>query len=473
VKRLAVLVAVLSSCKSSHKEQTPPTPPAGSAAGSNQVAVAPSDAADPWAKVDAAPDTPELRKKRAEAALARVAAIQPKLAKIRGLDFKQPVPTEYQLTDDFRTFLRKEIKKDLPPDKAAAESAAYLHLGLFKKPVDLAEVLEQTMATQAGAYYDPAQKKFFLVMVPDNDLMLDTMSAHELTHGLQDQHFDLTKLLDDKLDDDQQTARKFVVEGDATFAMTLYMLPDSGGPRNDMLLGLIKQQMQKMADTDLEEMKKQTREQSALFSGMDSDIKKSIDAMDDLPPAVLVPLMDSYTKGALVVWTAYEHGGWKAVDELYKHPPESTEQVLHPDTKLYPKREMPHRVTLPKPTDTEVTSNVMGELLWSVYFDLWVPGRGKDAAGGWAGDRYQVVKTKDGKLVGLIATLWDTPEDAQQFSDAYVASLAARFPGAGQPPVARPDGGSVLVKVDGKKVFIVDGGDDARLAQLVRGTRFE
>ena len=32
-------------------------------------------------------------------------------------------------------------------------------------------------------------------MVPDSDMILDTMSAHELTHGLQDQHFDLQKFL--------------------------------------------------------------------------------------------------------------------------------------------------------------------------------------------------------------------------------------------------------------------------------------
>ena len=63
-------------------------------------------------------------------------------------------------------------------------------------------------------------------MAPDSDTMLDTMSAHELTHGLQDQHFDLTKYLAEgqKLDDDQLNARRFVVEGDATFTMLLYAI---------------------------------------------------------------------------------------------------------------------------------------------------------------------------------------------------------------------------------------------------------
>ena len=138
----------------------------GSAAGSG----------DPWAKVppDAAPETPEKRKERAEAALARVEGIMPKLAQVRALDFEKPVPTEYQTTADFQKYLEKEIQKELPPDKAKDESAAYLQLGLFQKPIDLAAALEQTMATQAGAYYDPAAKKFFLVMVPDNQTSCST-----------------------------------------------------------------------------------------------------------------------------------------------------------------------------------------------------------------------------------------------------------------------------------------------------------
>ena len=90
----------------------------------------------------------------------------PKLAKVRDLTFEHPVPTEYQTTDDFKKYLQQEIKKELPPDKAKGESEAFLHIGLFQKPIDLAAALEQTMATQAGAYYDPKAKKFFLVMVP-------------------------------------------------------------------------------------------------------------------------------------------------------------------------------------------------------------------------------------------------------------------------------------------------------------------
>ncbi|HEY5924046.1 MAG TPA: hypothetical protein VIV11_20340 [Kofleriaceae bacterium] len=340
--RVLVLVMLLVACRGS---KTEPKPTTGSAVkpGSGSAV-----AADPWT-VDAgavapkAPETPEQRKKRAEAALARADAIQPKLAKLRGLPFDHPVPTAYQTTDEFKAFLSREIKKELPPEKSAKLSTAFLHLGLLQKQIDLATAYEQTMASQAAAYYDPAAKKFFMVMVPDSDILLDTITAHELTHGLQDQRFDLTKYMAVKppLDDDAQVSRQFIVEGDATFTMFLYMAAEA--TKSDavqaMMLKVLRGQIEQFAQMDLAAYGEMMKQQASSFNDIDPDLKKSMEAIGELPAMVVGPMLDSYMKGALVVLTAYDKGGWKAVDELYKNPPTSSEQVLHPATKLYPKRE--------------------------------------------------------------------------------------------------------------------------------------
>src|SRR6185503_9511861 len=92
-------------------------------------------------------------------------------------------------------------------------------------------------------------------------------------------------------------------------------------------IAMLRQQIAKFAALDVEALKAQAKLQSAAFGIMDADIKKSIDAMDDIPAAVLVPLLDAYMKGALVALVAYEHGGWPSVDKLYRKPPESSEQV--------------------------------------------------------------------------------------------------------------------------------------------------
>ena len=87
------------------------------------------------------------------------------------------------------------------------------------------------MITQAGGYYDPNQGKFFLVMVPNSDLILDTISSHELMHALQDQHFGLNRYYyghdgegPSKFNDDEVSARRFIVEGEATLADVVLVL---------------------------------------------------------------------------------------------------------------------------------------------------------------------------------------------------------------------------------------------------------
>ena len=427
------------------------------------------------------PDTPASRQQRAEAALARVARIKPEVAKLRALAFDREVPTKYQPAAEFQAFVHREIARELPPQRSRDLSAALAHIGLLARPVDLAQVEEQAMTTQAGAYYDPAAKAFFLVMAPDNQLILDTISAHELTHALQDQHFDLAKYLpsDAGLDDDALTARRFVGEGDATLVMLLYAMRSvSGGSISPAILGSLRGQITEFAAMDTDGLKKMSRSQAAAFGMMDADIKKAIDAIDDIPPTVLVPLLASYMKGALVALTAYEHGGWAAVDALYRDPPSSTEQVLHPATKLYPARERPHHVTLASAADPELATNVLGELQWQIYFALWRSPHAVEAAEGWGGDRYSVTRRKDGRLIARIATVWDTPSDAEQFASAYLASLAVRFPGATTSATAagvpRPDGGKVFLRAAGAQVFIVDGADDAgALDALIRTTTFD
>jgi len=488
----AIAALTFAACRDKSAAPSPGATATGSAAasgaastgtGSGAGAGSGSAAADPWSASAAPkpPDTPESRRQRAEAALGRVAAIKPEVARLRALAFSREVPTNYQPAAEFRTFVRREIARELPPERSRNMSAAYAHLGFLVKPLDVATVVEQAMTTQAGAYYDPAAKALFLVMVPESELMLDTISAHELTHALQDQHFDLTRYLpsDRSLDDDAATARRFVAEGDATLVMMLYTMRALGGDgQSPALVSQLRRRIAKLAALDIDALKAQSKAQSALFGGMDGEIKKSIDAMDEIPPIVLVPLLDAYMKGALVVLTAYEHGGWPSVDALYRDPPASTEQVLHPDTKLVGARERPRRVTLARTSEPKLADNVVGELQWQVYFQLWKSPGAAEAAAGWGGDHYTVIRRKDGRLIGRIATIWDTADDAQQFADAYLASLAARFPGAapGQPAagIARPDGGRVFVRTVGAKVFIVDGADDARaLDAVVRTTTFE
>lgn len=483
MRLLALLVLLSLACRSSKPRETPRPPPADAAADAGPAEPAPPTEAE----------RAKQRQERAAAALARIPEIKRGLAKLRGLDFRVDVPAELQSKADFRAFLRATMDSELPVPRAEALATSYAQLGLLKEKLDLRKTLEDAMVSQAGAYYDPAAKKFFLVMVPSSDVMLDTITAHELTHGLQDQHFDLQKYYDPKnpqllaLGEDAMNARRFIVEGEATLTMMVYVIgamtkQDALAPQ---LRKLLETQLKTIAGMSIEQLKAMTKQQQTSEFDLDGEMRASLEAMDDVPLVVMLPLLESYGRGALPIFEAYQRGGWDEVGELYRQPPESTEQVLHPETKLYPTRDLPRTVTLIKPPAGYqlVHSDTLGELLWRVYFLLWKDDAGGDgsraaagpsadtAAAGWDGDRYAVLRGEDGSLLTLLVTTWDSEADAEELELAYRRTLIKRFGGDGS---QRPDGTPVRVQRRGTEVYVVDGaGADKLMPALLKGARLK
>src|SRR5690606_7701224 len=104
-------------------------------------------------------------------------------------------------------------------------------LGLYsgEEDLDLTELMKGVMTSQVAAYYDPLESAFYVLFDDMPPMMANTIYAHELYHGLQDQHFDLQAYIQDgqrdrSLSDDEILARQAVVEGEATYVMTLWML---------------------------------------------------------------------------------------------------------------------------------------------------------------------------------------------------------------------------------------------------------
>jgi hypothetical protein len=423
------------------------------------------------APLDASMDPEVALRAQVEHALERIPTIKAGLSALRGLAFKEEVPAEYQSTEDFRTFVSVEVDAEMTAERAATLATSLHHIGLLTEVVDLSQTVEDAMVSQAAAYYDPKQKKFFVVMVPKDDMGLDTIAAHELTHALQDQHFGLDAYLSTtpELDDDQANARKFIVEGEATLTMFAYGAEQMGA---DALAGkhvldpdflpLLKIGLVQAAALTLDDFKAMTKKQAEGAVTIDEQIQRSIDAMDTIPPLILVPMMDSYMKGCIAVLAAYEAGGWAEVGTLYSHPPDSTEQVLHPDTKLYPTRDVPRQIELPALKGyTELYANTMGELEWRVYFMLWNKPVAERAAAGWDGDRWSVLTAADGTQVGIAVTTWDSAAEATEFATEYEKTIAVRFPDQAR---------KIWIKTRGANVYIVDGGTDAKLIdKLIKG----
>jgi len=148
---------------------------------------------------------------------ARVAPIAAEVARLRGLSFEHPVEIRYLAAKDFE----KELgdNGDESADERATltrEEAVFRALGLIGGKVDLHAALNTSEKSSTLAFYDPSRQEIF-VRGTTLDVEHRVTVAHELTHVLQDQHFDLPKLQKRAADatTGDASALQALVEGDA------------------------------------------------------------------------------------------------------------------------------------------------------------------------------------------------------------------------------------------------------------------
>ena len=119
---------------------------------------------------------------------------RPRSRTLRGLDFEHPGPIRYLAPKDFE----KQIGDTDQPsadDRAEIqrEEAVFRALGFIGGKVDLLPAFDTSESSSTLAFYDPNRRKIF-VRGTTLDVEHRVTVAHELTHVLQDQHFDLQKL---------------------------------------------------------------------------------------------------------------------------------------------------------------------------------------------------------------------------------------------------------------------------------------
>lgn len=386
---------------------------------------------------------------------------------IRGLEFKKGINAENQTLEEFDEYVDRELKDQMPEARMKHLGRVVQKLGLYRGPVidDVVELTKNVFRSQAAAYYDPKTETFYVLMTDMPPLMLNTIYAHELYHGLQDQYFDLDEYMlskagGDELNDDELLARQAVVEGEATLIMTLWMLKNSLGTEPDREMLTTAVNMQAAMDTN---MLRQMAKSNALASEITGNsMRDAIDALDDIPPFMIETLMGAYTKGMKFVFEV-QGLGWEKVEELYENPPVSTEQILYP--KKWIEGETPVKFEWdefenePLLKEWELLdANTLGEIQWRVIFnEFGMSGKSKQAAQGWDGDRYAVFGKGDDELL-LLATSWDSEADAAEFADAYADLLTTKYAGQSEP---------TRIVQEGQFVYVVEGGSPSNIDKLV------
>lgn len=335
-----------------------------------------------------------------------MATIEERVSELRGLETLQPTTRAFLTSDELRQRIIEEMQ-DYTEQDARDDVLLYVALELMEPDVDLHELLIDVQTEQIMGFYDPDTAEMYIVQGSQEFGALQrSVYAHEYTHALQDQHFDLEALgfTDEEEDEDEESDRdlavRSLVEGDALLLQQQYMF--------------------KHFDTDdLQELLSQAYE-------IDTGI------LDAAPDIVRESLTFPYEAGLLFVNALYDEGGWSAVDAAYANPPLSSEQILHPER--YPD-DVPQIVTLPPLTDTLgagwrlVDEDVAGEFELQLYLEVYLSSSdAAQAADGWDGDRYAVYWREDESAFVLVMHLvWDTPSDAAEFFSAYAQFAEERF----------------------------------------------
>jgi hypothetical protein len=346
-------------------------------------------------------------------------SIAPLVEEIRGAKFRHPVPVEIIDDAGARRHFEGRIKKYWPERQVRAEEILYAHLGLLPPRTDLVSVVFDVLEEQAGGYYDPERDTFFVL----GDLpraAAPIIIAHELTHALDDQVFGIDRLLDAAPDDDHAGALDAVIEGSGTAVMSVFVVREVQAGRLDRD-GLRAFQSSEMG-------RGERLKAAPVF------IQRSVIAPYILGMAFLL-------RGEMI---RMQTGGITPsdIDHAFREPPQSTEQILHPEKYWNPaKVDLPRAVTLPDQSATLGagfaldSSGTLGELTVALLTGL-DPGDPTStdqplerwtnaAATGWGGDTWQVYRRGDA-AVSLFVTVWDTEHDAREFAAAVKVGKGAR-----------------------------------------------
>lgn len=224
----------------------------------------------------------------------RVEPYAQKTAKLRGLPFLHPVKVKFYTEAEFVKLVdgsdRKERSND---DKKKAEffEGAMRAIGVAEGDVDLEQSTNDLNAAGILAFYDPDTKS---MSIRGTELTVATSVTlvHELTHALQDQHFDLNRI-QKQSEAAKSSASRGLIEGDASWVENAYI--------------------ETLEDFERKEYDKE------LDDDRDTYTKGSKDVPDFLKLSKSAP----YAFGESFVGILRSTGGQSEVDRAFRNPPMS------------------------------------------------------------------------------------------------------------------------------------------------------
>ncbi|HEV2448209.1 MAG TPA: hypothetical protein VGS58_19895, partial [Candidatus Sulfopaludibacter sp.] len=338
-------------------------------------------------------------------------AIAEELTQISGLKLRHPVPCSLITKAQVNEFLNKRIQEETKPDDIRAEELTLKKFGLVPQDFDLARTTVDLLTEQAAAFYDyegkeTGRKELFITESSTTEPQ-EPVLAHELSHALADQNFNLKRFIHQgRKSDDGSTARLAVMEGQATWLMSEYLARHNG----------------------------QSLKTSPALVAMMSTVSDSgggqYPVFDKAPLYLRLSLVFPYTKGMLFQHALVERDSTEGFSEVFRHPPLSTQQIIHPDKYF----------TGVKPTDPPLpdphlpgykglVGGSLGEMEHEILLEQYAgKERAEALAPHWRGCNFELRENKKAQSVVLLyAVDWDSEESARQYFAAYREILGRKW----------------------------------------------
>ncbi len=333
------------------------------------------------------------------------------MSRILSLPVKTPLKKSLRTREEIRDYVLKQLREDKDPAKRYADRQALVKFGLLPRDFDLDAFLVDLLSEQIAGLYDPRGGEFYIADWIAPGAQREMVMAHELTHALHDQHFQVEKWSDAaKPNDDAGLARSAVIEGAATVAMFDYLMRGQQHSARDLpnLGPLMRAQMgAEMANTP---------------------------QMVKAPPFLRDVLLFPYIAGAVFAQEVLKAGpSWKEFTRVFEEPPLSTQQILHPEK--YLNEVAPAAVDLPDLTRNlpsgwkKLDDNVLGEFsAHAMLKQLLDEERAASVSPAWTGDRYAIYEQERTKDLALVFRVrFESEEAAARYFGLYSAVLEGKY----------------------------------------------
>jgi hypothetical protein len=343
---------------------------------------------------------------------------------------------------DVEKYVQGSLAKEEYTQRFVQEEMSMKKLGFLPRDFNLKDFVVKSTGQEIAGYYDDQTKTISLLnWVPANKQ--EPILAHELTHALQDQNYNLSKWMkvsqktQGSAEDESAVARKAVVEGQAMVVYLDYMLKPLG------------RTLQNTPDL--------------LYSMEDPAVKAIVDSqlMHDSPMVMREAGVFAYKEGLIFEGELLRKGGKQmAFAGAFQRPPRNSHEVLHPETYIngekLPSLRIPDMKSVLNDQYEVYDSGSIGELdvraLLKQYGERKIA---DDLSAAWQGGSYVLYRRKPesgtqasvstADLALLYISRWKSAQAAVRFAKFYAEVVPQRYRSATAEKVAACGGTSCPV----------------------------